>query len=123
MALKRRIGKRAESPILTRLEELFLLAILRLDDSASLVSLREYLLQHAGRDWAFGSLYVSLSKMERSGLVRTRLGLPKGERGGKAVKFYRLTPAGLAALEAAKELNDEMWREFPLLARKAASHE
>lgn len=122
MTLKRR--KSPPGPaLLTRLEEMLLLAILRLEETASLVSLRDDLLRHAGKEWAFGSLYVSLSKLERRGLVRSRLGPPKGGRGGKAVKYYNLASEGVAVLEAAKELNDEMWRGFPVLVRKAASLE
>jgi PadR family transcriptional regulator PadR len=107
---------------LTRLEELFLLAILRLGEPAYLVNIRRYLLRHAGKDWAFGSLYVSLAKLERRGLVRTHLGAPKGGRGGKAIKYYDVTPDGLAALAEAKKYQDEMWRGFPAFALKAASH-
>ncbi len=108
---------------LTRLEELYLLAILQLNETACLVSMRRYLLQHTGRDWAFGSLFVSLTKLERRGLVRTRYGAPRGGRGGKAIKYYDVTSDGLAALAAAKKINDEMWRGFPALARKEFSHE
>ncbi len=111
------------SEFLTRLEELFLLAILQLDEPACLDNMRRYLLQHTGKDWAFGSLFVSLAKLERSGLVRTRYGAPKGGRGGKAIKYYAVTAEGLAALAEAKKLNDAMWRGFPAIARKAVSNE
>ncbi len=108
---------------LTRLEELFLLAILQLDEAACLDTMRRYLLQHTGKDWAFGSLFVSLAKLERSGLVRTRYGAPRGGRGGKAIKYYAVTSEGLSALAAAKKVHDEMWRGVPAVARKAVSHE
>jgi len=87
------------------------------------VNIRQFLLEHAGRDWAFGSLYVSLARLERRGLVRTYLGAPKGGRGGKAITYYDVTPDGLAALAEAKKMQDEMWRGFPAFALKAAAHE
>ncbi|MEN6310104.1 MAG: hypothetical protein ABFD80_01045 [Acidobacteriota bacterium] len=122
MTGKRRAGT-CGPEFLTRLEELYLLAILQLNEPACLVNMRRYLLQHAGRDWAFGSLFVSLAKLERRGFVRTRYGAPRGVRGGKAIKYYDVTSDGLAALAAAKKVDDEMWRGFPALARKEVSHE
>lgn len=116
-------GKAPDPESLTRIEELLLLAILRLGEPAYLVNLRQCLLRHAGKDWAYGSLYVSLTKLERRGLVRTRLGAPKGGRGGKAIKYYDVTAGGLDALAEAKKRQDEMWRGFPALALKAAAHE
>jgi len=109
--------------LLTRLEELFLLTVLRLDEPAYLVNIREHLLKHTGKEWAFGSLYVLLSKLEKNGLVRTYIGRPKGVRGGKAVKYYELTEEGIAALAETKILQDEMWKGFPASGLKAIPHE
>jgi PadR family transcriptional regulator PadR len=128
---KRKKPKKTEDPgtiramglRLTRLEELFLLTILRLEEPAYLVNIREHLLRFAGKDWAFGSLYVALTKLEREGLVRTYVGLPKGGRGGKAIKFYQVTADGKAALAETKKLQDEMWRGFAAPSIEPAGHE
>lgn len=109
--------------ILTRLEEMFLLTILQLCEDASLVTIRKHLLRHAGKDWAFGSLYMALSNMERKDLVRSRLGEPRGGRGGKAVKTYRVTDDGLAALAETKKVHDALWRGFPASSLKEAVDE
>lgn len=109
--------------ILTRLEEMFLLAILQLGEEASLVTIRELLFHCAGKDWAFGSLYMTLSKMERNDLVRSRVGEPRGGRGGKAVKVYRVTDDGRAALAETRKIHDALWKGLPSLRSKAAAHE
>ena len=109
--------------ILTRLEEMFLLAILQLGEDASLVTIREHLLRRAGKDWAFGSLYMTLSKMEREDLVRSRTGEPRGGRGGKAVKVYRVTEDGLAALAETRKIHDALWKGLSSLRLKEASHD
>jgi PadR family transcriptional regulator, regulatory protein PadR len=87
------------------------------------VNIREHLLRYAGKDWAFGSLYVALTKLEREGLVRTYIGPPKGGRGGKAIKFYQVTAEGRAALAETKKLQDEMWRGFAAPSVEPGGHE
>ena len=109
--------------ILTRLEELFLLTILQLRENASLVTVREHLRRHAGKDWAFGSLYMVLAKMERNDLVRSRVGPPRGGRGGKGVKIYRVTDDGLAALKETKKVHDALWKGLPTSRLKEAVRE
>ena len=98
--------------ILTKQEELFLLTIFRIRDNAYLVNIREHLIQHAGKDWAFGSVYMTLEKLKKKNLVDTRVGEPSATRGGKAIKYYELTDEGIKALQETKRLHDEMWKEF-----------
>jgi len=104
---------------LTKQEELFLLTIYRLNEPAYLVNIREHLLKFTGKDWAFGSLYITLDKLYRKGYVKTYIGESRGSRGGKAIKYYSLTDEGLSVLAKTKELQDIMWKGFsPLLERK-----
>lgn len=97
---------------LTKQEELFMLAILRLKEPAYLVNIRNLLLEHTGKDWAFGSLYITLDKLKKKDLLETYSGKPRKTQGGKAIQFYRLTDEGLYALAEAKRLHDIMWKEF-----------
>lgn len=97
---------------LTKQEELFLLTIFRLNDPAYLVNIREHLLDNTGKDWAFGSLYVTLDKLEKKNYVSTYSGTASKTRGGKAVKYYKITDEGMAALSQTKKLQDRMWKEF-----------
>lgn len=94
---------------LTRKEELILLAVLQLSDEASLVFIREYLAKSTGKRWSVGNVYVPLNKMDRLGYLETHIGAPTAQRGGKAVKFYRLSRKGLDALTEIKKVHDRMW--------------
>jgi len=109
--------------ILTKQEELFMLTILRLREPAYLVNIRNFLLEHTGKDWAFGSLYITLDKLRKKGFVETYTGKPKHTQGGKAIQYYRLTEEGLRALAEAKRLHDVMWKGFffPLSKKMAAN--
>lgn len=94
---------------LTRKEELILLAILQLGESASLVKIREFLVKSTGQMWSVGNVYVPLDRMSRMDYLKTLIGAPTSSRGGKAVKYYRLSKKGMEALMALKKVNETMW--------------
>ncbi len=94
---------------LTRKEELILLAILRLGESASLVKIREFLVDSTGQKWSVGNVYVPLDRMSRLDYLEMWIGAPTALRGGKAVKYYCLTKKGMEALAALKKVNEKMW--------------
>jgi len=84
--------------LLGGLESLLLLAILRLDDRAYGAAIRQELLDQARKDVAVGAIYTGLDRLERKGFVKSWTGEPTVERGGRAKKFYRMTPKGKRAL-------------------------
>jgi len=109
---------------LTKQEELFMLAILRIKEPAYLVNIRNFLLENTGKDWAFGSLYITLDKLKKKGFLKTYTGKPKQTQGGKAIQYYRLTEEGHKTLAEAKRLHDIMWEGFSLArGRKKVIHE
>lgn len=94
---------------LTRKEELILLAVHKLGESASLVRVREILNVSTGREWTVGNVYVPLGRMTKLGYLKTRVGKPTSRRGGKAVKYYALSRQGREALAELKRVHDTMW--------------
>ena len=96
--------------LLTRKDELMLLAVLRLGaEAASLVALRELLVESTGTSWTVGNVFVSLDKLEGAGLITSSLGEPTARRGGKAVKYYSVTTSGLQALREIRAVQEGMW--------------
>ena len=94
---------------LTRKEELILLAVYKLRQSASLVKVRELLNISTGRDWTMGNVYVPLDRMTKLGYLETRVGEPTSRRGGKAVKYYGISREGKEALAELKKVHETMW--------------
>jgi PadR family transcriptional regulator PadR len=82
-------------------EQVVLLSILRLDDTAYGVSIRAEITEHTGRNVAPGALYTTLQRLEEKGLVTSRLGDPTPERGGRAKRYYKVSAAGLKAVKRA----------------------
>ena len=87
---------------LGRFEHLVLLATLQVGDDAYAVPLREEIERRTGSTPARGALYTSLARLEAKGLLRSSVGEPTAVRGGKAKRYYRLSPPGRAALRAAR---------------------
>lgn len=100
----------------TRKEELLLLAVLRLGDKASLVSVRKLLCESTGENWSVGNIYVALDNLLKAGHLEAFVGEPSAKRGGKAVKYYRLTEDGRRALAEVKKVHDIMWQAFSVMA-------
>jgi DNA-binding PadR family transcriptional regulator len=79
-------------------EQVVLLAILRLGDNAYGVTIRSEIAACTRREAAPGALYTTLDRMEDKGIVRSWLGDPTPQRGGRAKRYFALTKAGSAAL-------------------------
>ena len=100
----------AEPQPLGELEQLILLAILRLGPDAYGLSIARELEEQARRRLSRGALYTSLDRLETKGFLRWRL-----EQGGPArqelpKRVYTLLPRGLSALRSSQRILRRMWR-------------
>ena len=95
--------------LLTRQEEMILLAIYQSGGESSLVSIHEYLNHATGKEWSISSIYVPLDRLDKSGHLNTKVGEPEARRGGRAVKYYTLTHKGLQSLQEIKTIHDTLW--------------
>jgi|SRR5215207_6707300 len=95
---------------LGELEQIVLLAVLRLGDNAYAVPILEQIGEQTGRKVARGALYTALDRLETKGCLRSRLGEPLPERGGRARRYFIVTPAALRALKASRQALMRLWR-------------
>ncbi len=82
-------------------EQLVLLALVHLGPDAYGATVRREIQQRAGRAVSISAVYTTLERLEQKGLVRSRLGEPTPERGGRRRRHFELLPAGATALETA----------------------
>jgi DNA-binding PadR family transcriptional regulator len=95
--------------LLGEVEQLVLLAVLRLgDEDAYAVPIRALIQREAGVELSRGTIYVTLERLERKGYVASWFSEPQAVRGGKARRHYRLKPPGLTAVRAAKRAVDRL---------------
>jgi DNA-binding PadR family transcriptional regulator len=82
-------------------EQLVLLGVLRLGADAYGAALRQEIHTRSGRDISINAVYTTLERLETKRLVKSWVGEPTPQRGGRRRKCYALRPAGLAALQQA----------------------
>lgn len=101
------------------LEQLVLLAILRLHPEAYGISVQQEIAARARPDVTLGAVYSALTRLEQKGLVTTKTGPPTPVRGGRSKKLYTTTALGRAAiresLQALRSLSRGIAPEFGTL--------
>ena len=79
-------------------EHLVILALLRLGDRAYGVTVRQEIEKRTRREVSIGAIYATLDRLEEKGYVKSRLGDPTPERGGRSKRFFHVTARGVAAV-------------------------
>jgi len=95
--------------LLSRGEELILLAIGKLGENAYCVEILQQAEDDTGKTWTLGGVYALLNRLEKNGLIDSKLGPPSPERGGKRKRYYTITAGGIEALREIKNIENSMW--------------
>ncbi len=99
--------------LISRIEEIILLSIWRLQENAYGITIQEEVIKATGKSWLTGSIYASLSRLLKHGLVESIKGEPTAERGGRHKIYYKITIEGQKALMAVKRVNSIIWSGLP----------
>jgi DNA-binding PadR family transcriptional regulator len=89
------------TPALGEFEQLVLLSVLRLGPDAYGATVRREIENRARRQLSISAVYTTLERLERKGFVRSWIGEPTPQRGGRRRKHFELQPRGARALKAA----------------------
>jgi len=100
--------------ILGTFEQAVLLAIVRLEDDAYGRGILREVQERLSREVAAGAVHATLERLEAKGLVRSRMGTGTPIRDGRARRFYRLSSAGVAALNEARTTLKTLWQGIRL---------
>jgi DNA-binding PadR family transcriptional regulator len=96
-------------------EHLILLALLRLNDQAYGVTVRQEIQLRTDRDVSIGAVYATLDRLETKGYVKSRQGDPTPERGGRSKRFFRVTARGVAAVNRTQQALHSMTQGLDLI--------
>ena len=83
--------------MLGEFEYLMLTAAARLGDEAYGAAIRQEIEDATGSPCSIGALYTTLDRLEHKGLIKTWMGDPTPERGGRPKRMVRVTPRGVEA--------------------------
>ena len=95
---------------LGELEQMLLWTVLRLQDRAYGIAVRDELALRAGRDVARGSVYITLDRLVKKGYLDSSLGEVTPQRKGRARRYFTLTSQGREALKEARDALVSVWQ-------------
>jgi PadR family transcriptional regulator len=106
----------AEKNALGEFEHHVLLAGLRLGDDAYTTSILTELEERTGREISAAAVYIALRRLERAGMVRTKLrsGTELGER--RERRYVKVTPAGIRLVREARRRFVRLWDGLTIVA-------
>src|SRR5258708_3649953 len=96
--------------LLGPLEQIVLLALVRLEANAYGMTVRREIEKRTGRDISIGAVYATLERLEGKGYIRSYTGEPTPERGGRAKRLFRIEADGERALRVSHEAIRNMTR-------------
>ena len=99
--------------LLTDFEIMILLAIIRIGDEAYGAPIAREIETTTGRTVQLPSIYAALDRLEKQGLVESRLGEATAQRGGRAKKYFALTPIGLGSVRDTRKALTALWARLP----------
>ena len=95
--------------VLGTFEQAVLLEVLRLGEQAYGRAILKAVQSRLERELAAGAVHATLERLERKGLLSSRLGPGTPVRSGRVRRFYGVHPAGIRALNAARRTVNNMW--------------
>jgi PadR family transcriptional regulator PadR len=105
----------AKRPYLGNFELIVLLAVIRSGENAYGVPIAREIASRGGREVSLGGIYATLERLEANGLVSSEMGESTPERGGRAKKYFHITPKGLREIRATQRALKKLWQRLPQL--------
>ena len=91
---------RGTPPILGEFEQIVMLALLRLGSDAYGATVCAEIENRGGRGVSVSAVHTTLERLEQKGLVKSRMGEPSPQRGGKRKRHYEVAALGMRSLQA-----------------------
>ena len=96
-------------------EHIIVLALLRLEDRAYGVTVRQEIEFRIKREVSIGAVYATLDRLETKGYVKSHRGDPTPERGGRSKRFFRVTAKGMTAVNRTQRALQTMTKGLELI--------
>ena len=84
-----------------------------LADDAYAFKIAEEFESQTQRAVSIGSVHSTLSRLTDKGFLKSEMGAPTANRGGRRKRIYEITAYGERALSDARDLRLSLWNQFP----------
>lgn len=106
-------GCRMKETRLGEFEEVVLLLVGILGDDAYALKIADEFAVQTNRSASIGAVHSTLSRMSDKGFLKSKMGEPTANRGGRRKRIYEITAAGEASLKRARDLRLSLWDQYP----------
>ncbi len=97
------------------LEELILLLVLREKESYGAELVKLYV-EHMNKEITLPAVVMVLKRLEKKGMLKSKVGAPSPERGGRRKVIYEATDLGYRTAEEAMKAKTQLWDMVPKLS-------
>lgn len=94
-------------------EEVILLLVGILGDDAYALKIADEFEVQTQKSASIGAVHATLSRMADKGFLKSKMGAPTAQRGGRRKRIYEITAAGETALKKARDLRLSLWDQYP----------
>lgn len=116
ISTKQRNMKRAS---LGEFEEIVLLVVAMFDGSAYGVSITHEIIEQTNRPVRLNQVHASLQRLEEKGMIRSVMGEPSPERGGRRKRIFTVTAYGKQTLREIQLVRANLWNQLPASMKNA----
>lgn len=99
---------------LGQFEELVLLIVAALNGSGYGLNITQEINQKTNRSTRLNQIHGALQRLEDKGMVRSNMGEPTTERGGRRKRLFSITPYGSQTLGEIQTLRSHYWSIIPV---------
>ncbi|WP_462248426.1 PadR family transcriptional regulator [Ekhidna sp.] len=96
-------------------EELVLLAVCILGETAYGISVKNEVEKHSGRSVLLGAVHITLYRLQDKGLLESEMGGNSKKRGDRRKRLFKVTSQGMRQLKTSQEVRQSMWEFIPQL--------
>ncbi|MEQ9403238.1 MAG: PadR family transcriptional regulator [Cyclobacteriaceae bacterium] len=96
------------------LEEMILIILLMKEETYGVDIAMEYESQ-LNQSISLPTIHVVLKRLEKKDLVKSKMGEPTAERGGRRKRIYQATSKGYEAARYLQEKRSAMWKTIPAM--------
>ncbi|MBB3840235.1 DNA-binding PadR family transcriptional regulator [Runella defluvii] len=93
-------------------EEIVLLAVAVLNGQAYGVLLMHEIIEQTDRSVRLNQVHSALQRLEEKGMVRSEMGEPTNERGGRRKRLFSVTAFGQRTLQEIQEVRASFWERM-----------
>ncbi len=94
-------------------EEIVLLTVAVMAADAYGVSITHEIIEQTGRSVRLNQIHAALQRLEEKGMVKSEMGEPTAERGGRRKRLFSVTAYGQRTLQEIQAVRASLWNRMP----------